>query len=72
VDALNPKLANGWKDLHACLSNLAYQTTCKLSPDTYNEMMISILYRLKHLSFEDGPLQEAIRAGSLTFSSTIF
>jgi hypothetical protein len=74
VDALDPKLANGWKDLHAfsCMSNLAYQTTRKLSPDTYNEMMISILYRLMHLSFEDDPLQEAIRAGLLTFSSTIF
>jgi hypothetical protein len=74
VDALDPKLANGWKDLHAfsCLTNLAYQTTRKLSPDTYNEMMISILYRLTHLSFEDDPLQEAIRTSLLTFSSTIF
>jgi hypothetical protein len=74
VDALDPKLGNSWKDLHAfsCLSNLAYQTTRKLSPDTYNEMMISILYRLTHLSFEDDSLQEAIRTGLLTFSSTIF
>jgi hypothetical protein len=74
VDALDPKLANSWKDLHAfsCMSNLAYQTTRKLSPDTYNEMMISILYRLTHLSFKDDPLQEAIRTGLLTFSSTIF
>ena len=54
------------------MSNLAYQTTRKLSPDTYNEVMISVLYRLTHLSFEDDPLQEAIRAGLLTFSSTIF
>jgi len=74
VDTLDPKLANSWKDLHAfsCLSNLAYQTTRKLSPDIYNEMMISILYRLTHLSFKDEPLQEAIRNGLLTFSSTIF
>lgn len=74
VDALDPKLANSWKDLHAfsCLSNLAYQTTRKLSPNTYNEMMISILYRLTHLSFKDNPLREAIRTALLTFSSTIF
>lgn len=74
VDALDPKFGNCWKDLHAfsCMSNLAYQTTHKLSPDTYNEMMISILYRLMHLSFEEGSLQEAIRTGLLTFSSTIF
>jgi len=74
VDALDPKLGNCWKDLHAfsCMSNLAYQTTRKLSPDIYNEISISILYRLTHLSFEDDPLQGAIRTGLLTFSSTIF
>lgn len=74
VDALEPKFGNCWKDLHAfsCMSNLAYQTTRKLSPDTYNEMMISILYRLMYLSFEEGSLQEVIRTGLLTFSSTIF
>ena len=74
VDALDPKFGNCWKDLHAfsCMSNLAYQTTGKLSPVTYNEMMISILYRLLHLSFEESSLQEAIRIGLLTFSSTIF
>jgi hypothetical protein len=62
------------RDLHAfsCISNVAYQTTRKLSPDTYNEMMISILYRLTHLSFESDILQEAIRTGLLVFSSTIF
>ena len=74
ADALDWKLGNCWKDLHAfsCMSNLAYQTTRKLSPDTYNEMMISILYRLTNLSFEQDVLQEAIRTGLLTFSSTIF
>ena len=71
---VDTKLHNALRDLHAfsCISNLAYQTTRKLSPDTYNEMMISILYRLTHLSFESDPLQEAIRTGLLTFSSTIF
>jgi hypothetical protein len=74
ADALDWKLGNCWKDLHAfsCMSNLAYQTTRKFSPNTYNEMMISILYRLMNLSFEQDVLQEAIRTGLLTFSSTIF
>lgn len=74
VDTLAPKLANCWKDLHAfsCLSNMAYQTTRKLSPDTYNEVMISVLYRLTHLCFEVGSPQETIRIGLLVFSSTIF
>jgi hypothetical protein len=34
--------------------------------------MISILYRLTHLSFESDPLQETVRIGLLAFSSTIF
>ena len=54
------------------MSNVAYQTTRKFRPDTYNEMMISILYRLMHLSFKEEPLHEAIRVSLLTFSSTIF
>lgn len=79
-DMLDSRLGNCWKDIHAfsCLSNLAYQTTRKLSPESYNEMMISALYRLTHLSFDDNDnndnqiLQEAIRIGLLTFCSTIF
>lgn len=54
------------------MSNVAYQTTRKLSRDTYSEMMISILYRFTHLSFSSDPLQEAIRVGLLVFASTIF
>jgi hypothetical protein len=74
VDALDAKLGNCWKDLHAfsCMSNVAYQTTRKLSPDTYNEVVISILYRLVHLSFGSDFLHEAIRLALLIFSSTLF
>lgn len=73
VKRLDTRLRNAWLDLHAfsCVSNLAYQTTRKLSPETYNEMMVSILYRLAHLSYDD-PLQEATRAGLLAFSATLF
>lgn len=62
------------KDVHAfsCMSNVAYQTTRKLSPELYNEITISILYRLTHLSFEGDVVQEAIRTGLLVFLSTIF
>ena len=74
VAILDSKLDNCWQDLHAfsCMSNMAYQTTRKLSPNIYSEMMISILYRLLHLSFEADSPQEAVRTGLLTFSSTIF
>lgn len=34
--------------------------------------MISILYRLTHLSFTSNPIQEAIRCGLLAYSSAIF
>ncbi len=71
---VDTRLHNAMRDLHAfsCISNVAYQTKSKLSPDTYNEMTISILYRLAHLSFERDPLQEAIRIGLLSFASTVF
>jgi hypothetical protein len=71
---VDTRLHNALRDLHAfsCISNLAYETTRKLSPDTYNEIMISILYRLTHLSFESDPLQESIRTGLIAFSSAIF
>lgn len=74
VRMLDVKLGNCWKDLHvfSCMSNLAYQTTRKMSPDTYNEMVISIIYRLVHLSFENDVLHETIRLGLLVFSSTLF
>jgi hypothetical protein len=71
---LEQPLLNAWKDLHAfpCFSNLAYQTTRKLSPEIYNEMMTSILYRLTHLSFKNNIFQETIRTALLAFASTIF
>ncbi|KAK5213575.1 hypothetical protein LTR41_001154 [Exophiala xenobiotica] len=74
VDTLDSKLRDCWKDVHAfsCLSNLAYQTTHKLSPETYNEMMISIFYRLTHLDFEDDLSHEVIRLALLTYCSTLF
>jgi hypothetical protein len=74
VDTLDSKLRDCWKDVHAfsCLSNLAYQTTQKLSPETYNEMMISIFYRLTHLDFEDDLSHEVIRLALLTYCSTLF
>ncbi|KEF56386.1 uncharacterized protein A1O9_07967 [Exophiala aquamarina CBS 119918] len=74
IDGLNQQLSNCWKDIHAfcCLSNMAYQTGGKFSPETYNEMMISIFYRLMHLSFTDDGMQRLIRIGLLTYCSTIF
>lgn len=71
---MDVRLHNALRDLHAfsCISNLAYETTRKLSPEVYNEMMISILYRLTHLSFESDHLQESVRTGLLAYSSAVF
>lgn len=71
---LDTRLGNVLRDLHtfSCLSNLAYQTTRKIPPEMYNEIMISVLYRLTQLSFENDPIQDAIRIGLLAISSTIF
>jgi hypothetical protein len=68
------RLRNVLKDVHAlsCISNLAFQTGRKLSPELYNEIMISILYRLTHLNFDKDDLQEAVRLGLLCFCSTVF
>lgn len=74
INTLDARLTNCWRDLHAfsCLSNLVYQTTRKMSPETYNEMMISILYRLTHLSFEADALHETIRLALLAYCTTLF
>ena len=71
---VDKRLHNALRDLHtfSCISNLAYQTTRKLSPDIYSDIMTSILYRLTSLSYESDPLQEALRVGLLAISSTIF
>ncbi len=70
---LDTTLKHTLKDIHAfsCISNLAYQSTKKLSPELYNQMTISIMYRLLHLTFED-TLQEAIRLSLLVFSCSVF
>ncbi|TVY81755.1 hypothetical protein LSUE1_G003365 [Lachnellula suecica] len=73
-NSADTRLHNAFRDLHSfsCISNLAYQTTRKLSPEIYNDIMISILYRLTNLSFESDIIQEALRIGLLVVSSTIF
>jgi hypothetical protein len=38
----------------------------------YNEIMISVLYRLTHLSLARDPVQEALRLGLLAASTTLF
>lgn len=71
---LDLRLYNVIKDMHifSCISNLAFQTTRRLSPEMYNEMLTSLLYRLTNLSFDNDLLQETVRLAALVFSSTTF
>ena len=73
IKSLDPRLANVWKDLHefSTLSNLAYQTDRKLQPNTFSEIMISILYRLVALTPEH-LVENAIRLGMMVFTASVF
>lgn len=61
-------------DLHAfsCMINVASQASRKIRPETYNDIMISILYRLMSLGFDCDDMQEAIRLGMVCYCTTIF
>lgn len=74
IRAADEKLCNVWKDLREfCrLCNLASQTSHKLLPNTFSEIMASVLYRLINLSFEAMPALEAIRLGMTVFASQVF
>lgn len=67
-------LQNIWKDLHtfSCLSNLAYRTTRKLSPELYNEIMISILYRVALLSHGDDVIFGVVASGLVVYAGSLF
>jgi len=71
---LDKRLAIIQKDLHefSLISNLAYQTKRSIDPNMFNEMMVSVLYRLLYLGFQGDPLNEIIRIGMVAFASSIF
>jgi hypothetical protein len=73
IRALDPRLANVWRDLEdfSTLSNLASQTDRKLQPNTFSEIMVSLLYRLLALA-SDAPLENAVRLGMAMFAASIF
>lgn len=74
VATLDTRLVNVWNDAQEfCrLGNLAQQTNHKLSPNTFSEILASILYRLLSLSFPESHIEEAIRIGLMAFASAVF
>lgn len=68
------RLAKVWLDFQELATglNLAYQTQRKLSPDIFQEALISIQYRLQHLSYDAQGPHELLRLAMLALSTTIF
>lgn len=74
VTELDNDLAKAYsivKDFSARI-NLAHKTQNKLPKELLVDAMASIMYRLMHMSYGHGSLDECIRLGLLTYSSSIF
>ncbi|KAI6763943.1 hypothetical protein HG530_007732 [Fusarium avenaceum] len=73
---LDWKLQNAFKDLRdfSTLANRLSPSSQKLKPEAFQEIMLSIQYRLLQMDFSEdpNPIQEALRIGLLAFESTIF
>jgi hypothetical protein len=74
IKTLDPRLSNVWKDLEefSTLSNLASQTGRKLQPNTFSEIVVSILYRLLALSHPASPVENVFRLGMMAYTASIF
>ncbi|RDW84448.1 hypothetical protein BP6252_02038 [Coleophoma cylindrospora] len=73
-DVLDDDLTTAWKVLQRfCrMINLAAETKYKFPQETLLHTMATVMYRLLHMQFAPGSVDEAIRLGLLAFSSNIF
>ncbi|KAL5381199.1 hypothetical protein PMIN06_000180 [Paraphaeosphaeria minitans] len=72
---LDTKLSSVWAALsHFCaVMNIAARNpTARVKAETFLQAMGSILYRLLHLRFEQGTLEEYFRLGMLAFAAPTF
>lgn len=76
VEGLDRRLCNIFADLQAfgSVANKLVYSRRKLRPDLFQEIMLSIQYRLMLLEFDlgDHPIEEAIRLGLLSFQTSVF
>lgn len=74
VQSLDWRLSNVWQDLRhfSYISHLAYSSGYKLRHDMYSDIMVSVLYRLLHLTIEDCSASSAIHLGLAAFTSSMF
>ncbi|KIX03867.1 uncharacterized protein Z518_07420 [Rhinocladiella mackenziei CBS 650.93] len=73
-DSLDTRLRLVWDDISELVRATNMATQCKLYIDKelYQEVMISTHYRLVHLRFVTGDVNETTRLGLLAFASTLF
>jgi hypothetical protein len=76
VDGMDHRLRNIFADLQAfgSVANKLVNSRRKLRPDLFQEIMLSIQYRLMLLEYdtEEQPIEEAIRLGLLSFQTSVF
>ncbi|KAH6713427.1 hypothetical protein BKA61DRAFT_484186 [Leptodontidium sp. MPI-SDFR-AT-0119] len=74
IQMLNPDLATAWKVMRrfCLLVNLGAQTSRFIEPELIHHTMASVLYRLIHMSFAIGSLDENLRLGLLAYSYHVF
>jgi hypothetical protein len=73
-ESLHQDLADIWAVMRrfCLLANLGTQTHMLLEPAAIYETMTAVMYRVLHMKFEAGTLDEAVRLGVLTFTNHIF
>ncbi|XDG09185.1 hypothetical protein ABKA04_008800 [Annulohypoxylon sp. FPYF3050] len=74
VQDLDPNLAEIWiiSRKFCLLTNLGTQTGMRMQPETIYRTMTAVMYRLFHMSFESGSLNETVRFGLLAFTHHVF
>jgi hypothetical protein len=74
IDELNNDLARAWNIVKQFSSriNLANRIKSKLPKEMLLDTMVSVMYRLMHMSYRHGSLDERIRLGLLAYSMSIF
>ncbi|KAJ9137498.1 hypothetical protein NKR23_g9042 [Pleurostoma richardsiae] len=73
-DVPDMRLVNTWRDLRefTMAVNLAHQAQRKISPEVFQEALISIQYRLHHLSYDKHDRHDMLRIAMLAYTTTIF
>ncbi|KAF2498479.1 hypothetical protein BU16DRAFT_536502 [Lophium mytilinum] len=74
LDGLDTRLHSIWDDISEFVraANIATQCNRGIDSELYQEVMVSIHYRLVNLRFNTGTINEVTRLALLSFSSTLF